>query len=252
MMKNSHLLVGAIRHKRSRFINYDFTHGAWYLAVDLDELDKLQSQLWFLSVNHKNVLEFRTTDHLDGSNNPLNCSIRNKLKNLGFNPSDWQIILVTYPRVLGFIFNPVSFYLCYDVNKTLRHVIAEVNNTHGEREIYDFINTSSESQAVFKASATKRMYVSPFIRPEARYDLKVSNTDDLIQISISEWEQDQMTLFANMRLTKTKLNYRTLTKRLLHDPFITFKTLILIGWHVWRIKQRGVTWTKHHPRDSEN
>ena len=251
-MQNSHLLVGSVRHKRSRFINYDFTHGAWYLAVDIDALDKLNNQLWFLSVNHKNILEFRTTDHLDGSKQPLSYSIRKRLSDLDFKHSDWKIILVTYPRVLGFIFNPVSFYLCHDSNNVIRHVIAEVNNTHGEREIYDFtVPDTIKPQAVYKASSNKRMYVSPFINSDARYDLRVSDINDLIQISISEWEKNEMTLFANMKLTKTKLNYRTMTKRLLRDPFITLKTLLLIGWHVWRIKRRGVLWTKHQRRDSE-
>ena len=252
-MQNSHLLVGSVRHKRSRFINYDFTHGAWYLAIDIDALDKLNKQLWFLSVNHKNLLEFRTTDHLDGSNQPLSDSIRQRLSDLGYQSLDWKIILVTYPRVLGFIFNPVSFYLSRDSNNVGRHVIAEVNNTHGEREIYDFTDSSiMKAPTVFKASSSKRMYVSPFISPDARYDLRVSDINNLIQISISEWENDEITLFANMKLTKTKLNYRNLTKRLLRDPFITFKTLLLIGWHVWRIKRRGVIWTKHHPKDVKN
>ena len=251
-MQNSHLLIGSVRHKRSRFINYDFTHGAWYLAIDLDKLNKLNNQLWLLSVNHRNILEFRTTDHLDGSDQPLNYSIRKRSSSLGFDPSDWKIILVTYPRIFGFIFNPVSFYLCHDSNNVIQHVIAEVNNTHGEREIYDFTDTSLKTQAVFKASNTKKMYVSPFIEPKARYDLRVSDINNLVQISISEWEKSKMTLFANMKLTKTELNYRTISKRLLRDPFITLKTLMLIGWHVWRIKRRGVIWTKHHPRDVGN
>jgi DUF1365 family protein len=244
----SRLLRGHVRHRRSRHTDYDFTHSAWYLELDLDEVEAAGRRLRLLSTGGRHALEFRTSDHLDGSGRPLAEAVRTHLKKLGFEPQGWHVALVTYPRVLGFVFNPVSFILCRDGTGALRHVIAEVNNTHGEREVYDFPPDHARTGSVYHSTADKRMYVSPFIEASARYELRVLDESQRLQIAITEWEGTERTLFARVQLERRPLTDLELSKALVRDPLVTLKTVALIGWHALRLRLRGVRWRRHRPR----
>ncbi|MEZ4503997.1 MAG: DUF1365 domain-containing protein [Dehalococcoidia bacterium] len=244
----SRLLRGQVRHRRGRHTDYDFTHSAWYLELDLDEVEVAGRRLRLLSTSGRHLLEFRARDHLDGSGRPLAEAVRARLRGLGYAPAEWRIALVTYPRVLGFVFNPVSFYLCRDEAGALRHVIAEVNNTHGEREVYDFPRDPAHQGSVYRSHATKRMYVSPFIEADARYELRVLDEPERLQISITEYEGSEQTLFARMLLGRRALTDGELAQALARDPLVTLKTIVLIGWHALRLRIRGVRWQRHRPR----
>lgn len=244
----SRLLTGTVRHRRSRYTEYDFTHSVWYLELDLEEVDAVTRQIRVLSVNRPNILQFRGSDHLESDDVPLAEAVRTRLRGQGLDIDGWRISLVTYPRVLGFVFNPVSFYLCRDRDGALRHVIAEVNNTHGEREVYDFPGVPSSDRSVYQSGADKRMYVSPFIGASARYELRVLDEPDRLRVAISEREGEENTLFAGIQLRRGALTNTSLAKALARDPFVTLKTVALIAWHAWQLKRRGLEWRRHAPR----
>lgn len=243
----SYVLTGNIRHCRSRKIDYEFTHRVWYLELDLDDISRVTRQIYFFSDKRPNVLQFRSSDHFTPNAKSLASALRTHLEEHGWDITGWRIALVTYPRVFGFVFNPVSFYLCRDSEGDLRHVIAEVNNTHGERELYDFDRDTSRPDSEYRSKAEKRMYVSPFIGA-ARYELSVFDEPDQLRISISEWEGEERTLFAQMELMRSALTNEKIMKVLVREPFVTLKTIILIGWHAWRLRRRGLKWERHISR----
>ena len=241
----SRLLTGTVRHRRARQAEYDFTHRVWYLELDLDEIAAVAKRSRLLSVGRRGILEFRPGDHLEPPHAPLAEAVRARLRGQGLEIDGWRIALVTYPRVFGFVFNPVSFYLCRDRDGVLRHVIAEVSNTHGERTLYDFPRDPSTADPVYRSAAGKRMYVSPFIGPDARYELRVRDEATRLRISISESEGEERTLFAPMQLQRHELTDAALLRALVRDPLVTFKTVGLIGWHAWRLRRLGVKWIRH-------
>ncbi len=239
----SHLLVGAIRHRRSRVTMYDFTHHVWYLAVDLDELDEVDRRLSLLSVNRRNLLALLDRDHLERGHEGLRDAIARRLRALGLDPTQTRVTLVAYPRVVGYVFNPVSFYLCRDSNNVLRVVLAEVHNTHGDREVYEFVPV--DDGPVFKGVAEKRMYVSPFIGAAAHYELLVAETDDRLTITIREREGSESTLFARLQVRRAPLTDGRLLRLLARDPLVPLKTSALIFWHALRLWWRGVPWRRY-------
>jgi hypothetical protein len=242
----SHLLVGTVRHRRARKTDYDFTHHAWYLALDLDEVDAVADRLRLLSHNRWNILEYRDRDHLEGPRNDLASSVRRHLAERGIEAGDWRLTLVAYPRALGYIFNPASFILCHDATGTLRHVIAEVHNTHGERIGYDVV--SERTGPVYAGFADKQFYVSPFIEGKARYHIRVSEQAGRTQLSIHEYEGDELTLYARASLERRPLSDRQLLGVLARDPIVPLKTIGLIFFHVARLKLRGLRWDRFLPR----
>ena len=141
-----------------------FTHHAWYVALDLDELDEVGRRLRLLSVNRRNFLELRDADHLERDHEGLRAAVSARLRANNLDPALTRVTLIAYPRVLGYVFNPVSFYLCHDLAGVLRLVLTEVHNTHGDREVYAF-SPLDEGGPVFRGVADKRMYVSPSLVP---------------------------------------------------------------------------------------
>ncbi len=240
----SHFLVGTIRHRRDRFVTSDFTHHVWYLALDLDEQTKVARALPLLSFNRRNLLELRDVDHLDGGIKGLRANISERLLAHGFDPTMMRITLIAYPRVLGYVFNPVSFYLCHDAADTLRVVLAEVHNTHGDRQVYEFLQDAGDG-LMFRGTQDKRMYVSPFIAADAHYELLVREDDERLAVTIRENERDELVLVAQLQVRRVPLTNRNLLRLLARDPLVPVKTSALIFWHAIRLWWRGVPWHRY-------
>lgn len=240
----SHFLAGTIRHRRTRITTYEFTHHVWYLALDIEEQDEVDRRLPLLSFNHRNLLELRDTDHVDGGSEGRRAAVSRRLRSHDLDPTHMRITLISYPRVLGYVFNPVSFILCHDVDHALRLVLAEVHNTHGDREVYEFLPVAGGGP-MFKGAQAKRMYVSPFIAPDARYELFVRDEDEQLMITIREHEGDEPALLAQLQARRVPLTNRNLLRLLAGDPLVPLKTSALIFWHAIRLWWRGVPWHRY-------
>lgn len=250
----THLLTGTVRHRRARHANYEFTHTAWYLALDVDEVEEVLHRSRLLSRRRWRPLRLDDRDHVTMPGMDFATSVRARLLAAGYPAHTWRLTLIAYPRVLGHVFNPVSFVLAHDAGGALVHVVAEVHNTHGEREVYDF--SPEAAGLVFRSSAVKRMYVSPFIAAAARYDLAVAEVGDHLNIAIRETETDgataaeSETLSAGVTLKARPFSDRELLRLLARDPVVPLKTVVLIGWHAFRLWRRGVRWDRFRPRTS--
>lgn len=258
----SHLLVGSVGHRRLRGVDYAFTHRVWYVAIDLDEVEAVDRASRLLATEGWAPLRLLDRDHFDRDHpRPLRDVVRAHLRARAPAEADgWRTTLITYPRAFGHVFNPVTFYLSHDAAGTLCHVIAEVHNTHGEREIYDFA-PGEPGARVFTSSARKQFYVSPFIGAEAEYRLSVVESPDQLAIAIheveeltSEGEATQATpgrrpaLDAAVRLRRVPLSDARLARLLLGDPVVPLKTVALIGWHALRMWLRGQPWDRFRPK----
>ena len=255
----SHLLTGTVGHRRERHAAYAFTNQVWYLALDLDELEELDRRFRWFTANGRALLAIRDADYLERGHRGLRDEVRRRASALGLEPDRLRVTLVTYPRIAGYVFNPVSFYLCHeqpaDGGGPLRLVIAEVHNTHGDRALYDFLPAppgaaarAAGAEAVFRGEHGKRMYVSPFVGADAHYELRVSEDDGHIAISIDAREVGEAALFASLELERRALNGRELLRVLARDPLVPHKTSALIFLHAVRLWLRGVPWTRYRRR----
>ncbi|MGE3962418.1 MAG: DUF1365 domain-containing protein [Dehalococcoidia bacterium] len=255
----SHLLVGTVGHRRRRVRDYVFMHRVWYLALDLDELAALDATSRVLAVDDSGLMQVLTRDHIggeacgcrEGASGAVAPAVRAHLVALSAEAASWRVTLITYPRVLGYVFNPVSFYLCHRPTEgdgeELVHVIAEVHNTHGECEVYDF-DPEEPGARVFTSRARKRFYVSPFIGAEAEYRLRVVEAGDQLAIALDETEDGEPVLDAGVRLRRVPFSDATLARLLLTEPAMGVKTIALIGWHAAKLWLRGVPWDRFRPR----
>ena len=132
-MVNNYIVEGKIYHERLKPFNHMFSYNVFLLKFPLDKIEELKSPIF--SFNRFNLFSFHFKDYLDGSNRPLKEKIHEVLSAEGIS-TDGKIILQTIPRILGYGFNPVSFWYIYDQEEKLLAILSEVNNTFGDRHYY--------------------------------------------------------------------------------------------------------------------
>lgn len=241
----SHLLEGKVMHRRARPA-YAMEHAVFYFALDLDELDTVDRDIRLVSRNRRNVLAFRDDDHWPEPAADLRTTVLDHLRAQGEDPTGWRITLVTNLRVLGYVFNPASFFLCRDAEGTLRVVIVEVHNTHLERHLYT-LRPRFEGPR-FVASMDKAFYVSPFIDMEGHYTVHVQDQPSSLRIAINERQGDAPVLATSLVLERRRLTNRSVLRMLLRHPLMTQRTIGLIHVHAFRLWRRGVRFQRHGTR----
>jgi len=240
----THLLHGKVRHMRVEPTRYGLEHDVFYFALDLDELDRATDRGLLVGRNRRAILAFHDDDHLPSPATDLARDIREHLRREGLDLGAGRITLITNLRVLGYVFNPASFYLCRDVAGRLAAVVVEVHNTHRERHLYTL---RSERAAGFSAAMDKDFYVSPFIGPDGRYRVSVREESDGLSIGISERQEGRPLLSTSLKLNRLPLTNGNLVRLLVRHPLMTQRTIALIHWHALRLWLRGVPFNRHSP-----
>ncbi|MEO5704441.1 MAG: DUF1365 domain-containing protein [Candidatus Limnocylindrales bacterium] len=253
----SHLLAGKVRHRRTQPFDYQLEHDVFYFALDLGELDAVAARSRLVGRNRRAIVGFRDADHLPTPATDLDFDVRAHLRAEGHDPAGWRITLITNLRILGYVFNPASFYLCRDSGGTLGVVIVEVHNTFGERHLYtlrpDGTGTMPDGaadgpgalDAPFGASMSKAFFVSPFISLDGRYAVHVRDDDDGVRIGIVLRQDGEVRLSTSLVLERRPLTDRAILRLLLRHPLMTQRTTGLIAWHALRLRLRGARFYRH-------
>jgi hypothetical protein len=252
----SHLLEGKVRHRRVRPFTYALEHDVWYAALDLDELDEVDARLRLFGRNRRRPAVFRDADHLPVPARDLPAEVRTHLRSEGEAPEGWSVTLVTNLRVLGYVFNPASFFLCRDPAGALRIVLVEVHNTFGERHLYTLRAPAvagkpagraagDDEAGPFTASMGKAFFVSPFISVDGRYRVQVRDEPDGLRLAITLHQDDAIMLSTSLVLRRVGLTDRTLLLVLVRHPLVSHKTIGLIHWHALRLWLRGAPFFRH-------
>ena len=250
----SHLLTGKVRHRRTTPFTYELAHDVFYFALDLTELDEVAARVRLVRRNGRGVVTFRDSDHLPEPARDLDADVRAHLRSEGLAADDWQITLVTNLRILGYVFNPASFYLCRDPHGELRVVIVEVHNTFGERHLYtlrrparaqDAAAFADSGEAPFAAGMPKAFFVSPFISMDGRYAVHVRDDEAGLRVAIVLRQDGAVALSTSLVLERRPLTDGSLLRLLLRHPLMTHRTMGLIHWHALRLWRRGATFHRH-------
>jgi len=239
----SHLLEGVVRHRRALPPAYELDHRVFYAALDLDELDAVPRRVGLIGRNRWRPMTFRDGDHFDPPAVDLRAAVHDHLRGAGVDPGGWRITLVTNLRTWGYVFNPASFYLCRDADGTLRVVIVEVHNTHGERHLYTLRPDADAPD--FRAAMDKDFYVSPFIDPVGRYAVRVRDEPTRLRITINQSKEGALQLHTSVDLARRPLSRRAVAGMLLRYPLMTQRTIGMIHLHALRLWRRGAPFFGH-------
>jgi DUF1365 family protein len=244
MVMKSGLLIATIMHARQRPKKHAFTYGAYYLCFALSDMRLLASRL--LSLERWNLFSFYKKDYGARDGGALDDWIRKILAEHKITAADGDIVLVTLPRLLGYAFNPVSFWFCFDTQNRLRAVLSEVRNTFGEHHFY---LSCHENHAPILSDqwlqAEKAFHVSPFLPVNGHYRFRFTCSKEQVRVLINYFDQDGLMLATSITGSRHDLTATQLLKCFIRYPLVTFKIIALIHSEALRLILKGA---RYHPK----
>lgn len=233
------LYLGAVMHKRLRPFAHGFRYRVFSLFVDLDELPALDRKLRLFSHNRRNLFAFYDRDHGPRDGTPLRPWIDAHLRRADLDPAGGRVRLLCFPRMLGYVFNPLSIWFCHHADGHLLAVLYEVRNTFGERHGYLIPAAPSAPGAPLAQQADKAFYVSPFLGMEAGYRFRLKVPDARLAVAIRQSVPEGDQLVARQSGRRVALNDRALLFVFFAYPLMTMKVIAAIHWQALRLWWRG-------------
>lgn len=228
-----------VMHQRFTSARYSFRYRIFSVLLDIDEVERLAATARLFSLNRFNLLSFHTADHLPPGETDLRAWAERVLAGGGIDGSRLKIRLLCFPRLLGWVFNPLSLWYCETPQGQPAAVIAEVRNTFGERHCYLLKPRAGDSGWPLRQRHSKDFHVSPFIGMRAEYDFRLSRPDQRLSVLIREYEGDGLTLVASQTGSRRPFSDRQFLQQVLRVPLQTLKVLAAIHWQALKIWAQG-------------
>ena len=234
------LYVGQVMHARLKPIGHRFSYRVMSLLIDLDRLADADRQSPLFGVNRAALYSFHEADHGKRDGSSLRAYAQHCAAERGIDLTGGRVLLLCYPRLLGYAFNPLSVYFCYRADGELALLIYEVRNTFGDIHSYVLPVTSGEiSDAGVRQRQDKLFYVSPFIEMAMRYHFRVLPPGERVQLRILETDRKGPVLAATFNGHCRTLNTAELLRAFFALPLVTVKIMAAIHWEALRLWLKG-------------
>lgn len=237
----SALYLGKVRHRRFSPRDHQFTYPVYMAFLDVDRLPELMRVSPFSGYNEWNWTSYNERDHFGDPQKPLRQRLREDAARSGVELPGGKIFLLTHLRYLGYVFNPVSFFYCYDAAGELAMILSEVNNTFGETHNYWLTPESQRPNAAARRYLTpKHMHVSPFHPMDLEYVWIFTPPGEQLVAHMNTLADGQPNFDATLQLERRPWNARELAKVLLSYPLMTLRVTAAIHWEALLLWLKGV------------
>jgi len=235
------LYFGEVMHARLKPVGHRFHYRVMSLLIDLDRLDAADRQSRLFGVNRRALYSFKEADHGDRDGSPLRAYAQRRAQERGIDLTGGRVLLLCYPRLLGYTFNPLSVYFCYRADGQLALLIYEVRNTFGDIHAYALaVNADEISDAGVRQQQDKLFYVSPFVEMAMRYHFRVLPPGERVKLRILETDREGPLLAATFNGHRRALNTMGLLRSFFALPAVTVKIIAAIHWEAFRLWLKGV------------
>ena len=241
MIKSS-IYNGQVIHKRFKPKVHSFRYDVFSLLIDLSELETLDKQVNFFSYNKFNWISFYDKDHGDRDGSSLINWVQKNLRKNNISTENIKIKILCYPRIFGFVFNPLSVFYVYNSNENLISILYEVKNTFGEQHTYIF--RIEKDANLIQNNCSKKFHVSPFIQMNCNYFFRLLKPGNKISVIIDQYENEDKILYASQDGIRTDFNTKYLVKSFLNNPLMTFKIIIAIHYEAFKLWSKGIKFIK--------
>jgi uncharacterized protein len=235
------LYFGEVMHARLKPVGHRFQYRVMSLLIDLDRLDAADRQSPLFGVNRAALYSFNEADHGDRDGSPLRSYAQRRAEEHGIDLTGGRVLLLCYPRLFGYTFNPLSVYFCYRADGRLDLIIYEVRNTFGDIHAYVLpVGPDETSDAGIRQEQNKMFCVSPFVEMTMRYRFRVSPPAGSVKLRILETDSEGPLLAATFNGRRRPLNTVELLRSFFALPIVTVKITAAIHWEALRLWIKGV------------
>ena len=234
------LYFGNVMHARLKPVGHRFSYRVMSLLIDLDRLGEADQLSPLFGVNRPALYSFRETDHGKRDGSSLRNYVQRCAAERGIDLTGGRVLLLCYPRLLGFTFNPLSVYFCYRADGELALLIYEVRNTFGDIHPYVLpVRLGEISDAGIRQQQEKLFYVSPFVEMAMRYHFRISPPGECVKLRILETDRDGPLLSATFNGRRKALTTVALLRSFFALPLVTLKIVAAIHWEALRLWLKG-------------
>ena len=237
---NSCIYNGEVTHTRFKPVRHFLKYKTFSLLIDLDEINLLDKSIGIFSHNKFNIFSFYDKDHGDRDGGNLKNWVISNLKKFQIKEKITNIKVLCYPRILGYVFNPLSIFYCYEKDKLVA-IFYEVNNTFNEQHTYIFKIKNNEE---IIQKCRKKFYVSPFMDMETFYNFKLLNPNDKLSVFIKQTDADWTILIATLTGDKKEFSFKQLAINFLKYPLMTIKIISSIHYEALLLWKKGAIYRK--------
>jgi DUF1365 family protein len=234
------LYFGEVMHARLKPMGHRFNYRVMSLLIDLDRLDDADRLSPLFAVNRSALYSFHESDHGPRDGSSLRACAQARAAEQGIDLSGGRVLLLCYPRLLGYTFNPLSLYFCYRADGSLALLIYEVRNTFGEMHPYVLpVRAGDVSAAGVRQQQDKLFYVSPFVGMAMRYRFRIAPPGDEVKLRILETDREGPLLAATFIGRHRALTTPALLRAFVALPLMTVKIIAAIHWQALRLWLKG-------------
>ena len=237
---NSCIYNGVVTHKRFKPVKHFLKYKTFSFFIDLDEIEKLDKDNIIFSFNKFNIFSFYNKDHGDRDGKSLKVWVIDNLRKFNINEKINKIKLLCYPRIFGYVFNPLSIFYCYQDGE-LKVVFYEVKNTFNEQHTYIFKVKDSN---VVTQKCKKKFYVSPFMNMDTYYSFRLLNPNEKLSVSIKQTDKKDTILTAVQTGERKDFNLKQLVINFFRYPLMTIKIISAIHFEALLLWKKGAVYRK--------
>ena len=250
MIKDSSIYIGNVIHKRFKPKIHFFKYKVFSILLDISEIDILDKSLKIFSYNKFNIVSFYDADHGPRDGTSIKEWVIKNLNDNRINTENIKIKLLCYPRIFGYVFNPLSVFFIYNKNSELISILYEVKNTFGEQHTYVF--KTKENENYIKHTCKKKFHVSPFIEMDCTYFFKILKPSEKISVIIDQYDEEGKLLYASQDGDRIELNNKNLVLSYLRHPLMTFKIIVAIHFEAFKLWTKGIKFIKKRLKIKNN
>jgi DUF1365 family protein len=245
---------GQVRHRRYSPRAHKFSYRLFYMFLDLDEIDAVFDKRWFWSVKRPAIAWFRRSDYLGDSKTPLKQAVLERIQQTTGKRPEGPVRLLTHLRYFGYVFNPVSFYYCYDkTDSYVETIVAEITNTPwGERHSYVLpVDDQMREKSHMKFDLEKDFHISPFMPMDMKYDWRFTRPNELLTVHMNNYEEYTKVFDATLSLVRKPITAVNCARALTLFPLMTTKVIAGIYWEAFRLFLKRIPFHNHPEKLSE-